>query len=314
MDLKITSRSKGIVGLAVGHPLDTVKVRQQTFKEHGMIRIFLSTYRNEGIRGFYRGLLFPALSAGAYNSLFFGNFGFVLNLLEYSDSPTSLRKFCCEWGPVDEHWHRNVIIAGAVAGATTTIVGAPIELIKTQLQVKTDPILSRRMRSKEEITGPYSCAKYIFKLGGIRALYTGGWPLLLRDTPGFSLYIVSYEHIVCLLQGKMEPEQRPKIVHEIIAGGFAGIISWIFLMPMDVVKSRMQADNLSNPKYKGVVDCLLKSYQEEGRSIFMKGMWVTVLRAFPTNATTFAVFQLCLETCQDFSRLVFPEAMKNYKK
>uniref|UniRef100_T1HQQ0 Uncharacterized protein n=1 Tax=Rhodnius prolixus TaxID=13249 RepID=T1HQQ0_RHOPR len=76
---------------------------------------------------------------------------------------------------------------------------------------------------------------------------------------------------------------------------------------MDVVKSRMQADNLSNPKYKGVVDCLLKSYQEEGRSIFMKGMWVTVLRAFPTNATTFAVFQLCLETCQDFSRLVFPE-------
>lgn len=44
----------------------------------------------------------------------------------------------------------------------------------------TDPILSRRMRSKEEITGPYSCAKYIFKLGGIRALYTGGWPLLLR--------------------------------------------------------------------------------------------------------------------------------------
>lgn len=45
---------------------------------------------------------------------------------------------------------------------------------------------------------------------------------------------------------------------------FPGAISWGTATPMDVVKSRIQADGVYLNKYRGVVDCISQSYQQEG--------------------------------------------------
>lgn len=63
------------------------------------------------------------------------------------------------------------------------------------------------------------------------------------------------------------------------------MMSWLFLYPIDVVKSRFQADDRG--RYKNIYDCILKSYREEGARVFAQGMTSTMLRAFPTNAVTF---------------------------
>lgn len=63
------------------------------------------------------------------------------------------------------------------------------------------------------------------------------------------------------------------------------MISWLFLYPIDVVKSRFQADE--SGRYRNVLDCVIKSHREEGIRVFTQGLGSTMLRAFPTNAVTF---------------------------
>ena len=68
---------------------------------------------------------------------------------------------------------------------------------------------------------------------------------------------------------------------------FLGVISWIVIIYLDVVKSRIQADDPLNPKYKGMIDCFKQCYKEGGFRIFGRGMFVMSLRAFPLNGATF---------------------------
>lgn len=46
-----------------------------------------------------------------------------------------------------------------------------------------------------------------------------------------------------------------------------GAISWATATPMDVVKSRLQADGVYLNKYKGIIDCILQSYRNEGLKV-----------------------------------------------
>jgi len=73
----------------------------------------------------------------------------------------------------------------------------------------------------------------------------------------------------------------------LLAGGMAGVVSWIVTFPIDVVKTRLQCDN--SGKYTGVFDCVRKTYAAEGYKAFSRGLTSTVIRAFPTNAATFTV-------------------------
>lgn len=72
-----------------------------------------------------------------------------------------------------------------------------------------------------------------------------------------------------------------------MAGGMAGVFSWIVTFPIDVVKTRLQSDVAG--KYSGAIDCFKKTYAAEGHKAFSRGLVSTILRAFPTNAATFTV-------------------------
>lgn len=39
-----------------------------------------------------------------------------------------------------------------------------------------------------------------------------------------------------------------------LAGGIAGFLFWVAIYPVDTLKSRLQCDNLTNPKYKNFID------------------------------------------------------------
>lgn len=84
------------------------------------------------------------------------------------------------------------------------------------------------------------------------------------------------------------PLTRPFLFH------ILGMVAWGLITPLDVLKTRIQADPLSSPKYVGVVDCVLKSYREAGLPVFFRGMGPSVARAFPTNAATLVVFSWIL--------------------
>lgn len=67
----------GIVTVYTGQPLDTVKVKMQTFpsRYNNMVTCFMETFRKDGIRGLYAGTT-PSLAANiAENSVLFAYYG-----------------------------------------------------------------------------------------------------------------------------------------------------------------------------------------------------------------------------------------------
>lgn len=73
-------------------------------------------------------------------------------------------------------------------------------------------------------------------------------------------------------------------------------------MPADFVKSRMQADHPQNPKYRGMLDCMVKTYRGEGVKVFFSGTVMIVLRAFPVNVAVFLVYEKSLNLLQYLAR------------
>ena len=70
-----------------------------------------------------------------------------------------------------------------------------------------------------------------------------------------------------------------------MAGGTAGVLSWLLIMPFDVVKNTYQAQ-----KSASVGACVRLIYAQGGVTGFFTGSAAAALRAFPVNSITFLVY------------------------
>ncbi|XP_039281886.1 mitochondrial basic amino acids transporter isoform X4 [Nilaparvata lugens] len=285
----------GVCGLIVGHPLDTIKVRQQAHCK-GSCDIFASILRRDGVLGFYKGMFMPLVSAGVMNSVYFGCYGNSLRALAHyrGEHP---KRHCCdvvegEGGKLSttyRYYHWDVFLSGCVAGLVTTVGLCPVELSKIQLQTQTGKV-SQADHSRRPViySGTWDFLLKTFKAGGVRNLFVGLVPMLVRDPLASGLYMLLYVRVL-----ECFPEKS--MLGILIAGANAGIWSWAVVVPVDVVKSRIQADNAQSPKYKGMWDCVKKSYKEDGARVFVRGFWVTVLRAMPVNAAVFFGYEMFID-------------------
>lgn len=260
----------GAAGVLVGHPFDTVKVHLQTQNQKnplysGTFNCFKSIIGKDSFAGLYRGISSPMGGVALVNAIIFGVYG---NIQRRSSDPDSMQSH---------------FLAGSAAGLAQSFVCSPMELIKTRLQLQ-----SQNTKNKQ-FTGALHCLGHIFKTEGVRGVYRGIGITCLRDLPGFSSYFVSYEMLI-----RVNP--NPGNFYLFMAGGIAGVISWILTVPMDVIKSRLQADGMGDKhRYTGIRDCLTQSYKEEGLAFLTRGMCSTLLRAFFINAACFFVVSWTLK-------------------
>jgi len=82
--------------------------------------------------------------------------------------------------------------------------------------------------------------------------------------------------------------------HPLIGGSIAGYGYWLSCYPIDLLKSKLQADSFENPKYKNLKDCYNQT-KLGGTGAFFKGLLPCLLRAMPVNAATFLCFEWVLE-------------------
>ncbi|KAM9711138.1 mitochondrial basic amino acids transporter isoform 1-T1 [Dama dama] len=233
----------------------------------GTLHCFQAIIKQESVLGLYRGLGSPLLGLTFINALVFGVQGNTLRALG-RDSPL------------------NQFLAGAAAGAIQCVICCPMELAKTRLQLQeAGPARTYR--------GPLDCLAQIYRQEGLRGVNRGMASTLLRETPSFGVYFLTYDVLTRALG--CEPGDRLLVPKLLLAGGTSGIASWLSTYPVDVVKSRLQADGLQGaPRYRGIVDCVQQSYHAEGWRVFTRGLASTLLRAFPVNAATFATVTVVL--------------------
>jgi hypothetical protein len=80
-----------------------------------------------------------------------------------------------------------------------------------------------------------------------------------------------------------------------VSGGLAGVASWFFLHPVDVLKSLVQGMPLATPREKRSLSAVFRANMAaEGPRFLLRGLAATCFRAFPASAVTFPVFEWML--------------------
>ena len=90
---------------------------------------------------------------------------------------------------------------------------------------------------------------------------------------------------------KGESSAHAPIFAALLAGGMAGSYSWLWIYPIDYVKTVMQFQDLGNLRYKNMWECYSHQYRIYGFRSFIKGLGITMLRSFPVNAVAFFSFE-----------------------
>lgn len=198
------------------------------------------------------------------------------------------RAFCSSVCANDPPSFKGVALGGVGTGALQSILLSPVELLKIRLQ------LQNRSQLSESEKGPVRVAKNIWKNVGLRGIYRGLGITVLRDAPAHGIYFWTYEYTRELLHPGCRKSCQESLNTMLAAGGLAGVASWVFSYPLDVIKTRLQAQTPYSVKYKGILDCLRKSIKEEGYVVLWRGLGTAVARAFVVNGAVFSAYEITL--------------------
>ena len=110
---------------------------------------------------------------------------------------------------------------------------------------------------------------------------------MIRDSSSYGLYFLSFEF---LREKCKEKGITNEILIDFYCGGTAGSLAWLSIIPVDVVKSRMQANRQENLNF---LKCLKLIYEENGVKGYFKGAVPMIIRGFLVSSVTFCVhFQI----------------------
>lgn len=267
----------GASGVFIGHPFDTMKVRLQVNRPFAPSKSIISEL--------YRGWAPPVIMAGILQSISFG-------LYEYG------RRQC------SQHFNtshmQSVLLGGFFSGAISSVLTTPISLIKIQQQVIAD-------NSVRE------CLVSIIRQHGISGLYHGYSVTVLGDSFGRALYLYTYEYSkMCMNEYNSsnldlinkESNNTLDIMFgnefcvQLISAGLAGSVSWGVFYPMDVIKSRLQAD--MNTTLKQVLKTTFLSYSNI-RSLY-HGYTYAIVRSVPVAMTILPLYEYIYKHIYNFMK------------
>lgn len=270
----------GTAGVITGYPLDTLRIlQQQSGKSGSAFSILRRVVTTEGPSALYRGMAAPFASVTFQNAIAFQTYAILSRVFDsniVADDPPS---------------YRAVALGGIGTGAMQSLLLSPVELIKIrlQLQQQTNERTSRSSIQK----GPVDVAKFIFGTEGWRGMYRGVTITVLRDAPAHGVYFWTYEYMREQLHPGCRKNGQETFGTMLLAGGLAGVASWIGSYPLDVIKTRIQSQSLPL-RYSGIVDCFTRIVREEGYNVLWRGLGTAVTRAFIVNGTIFTAYEIAL--------------------
>ncbi len=217
---------------------------------------------------------------------------------------------------VDSLSMTELFISGAVAGVACSVVSGPVEHIRTRLQVQLTPakgtlsssalmmsqaasISGKRTYVTAHETTPYrgsvDCVRSIVRNHGMRGLYRGQGVTMARELVGYGCYFLGYDWLLRRMRGtEATQSSAPGALTVMTCGAFGGYCLWAVAFPLDVIKSKMQADGwtAASRQYPNAWQCAKTVYCAEGLRGFYRGFWPCMLRCAPVNAATFLTFDL----------------------
>ncbi|EEH21577.1 hypothetical protein PABG_03793 [Paracoccidioides brasiliensis Pb03] len=297
----------GIAGKFIEYPFDTVKVRLQSqpdglpLRYKGPIDCFRQSFQAGGISGLYRGISAPLVGAALETSSLFFSYRVTQELLKST-----------LYASVPELPQSALLVCGATAGAFTSLLLTPVELIKCKMQVPPGSI-------HHKSPGPLSLITAVFRHDGLLGFWRGQMGTLIRETGGSAAWFGSYEGVLAFFKrynaskvatattaadlSSATPDpivsssaSEPLAVHQRLLAGAAAGISYNFIFyPADTIKSRMQTEDVGHttvnsrrPTFWAVGKALWK---QQGLAGLYRGCGITCARSAPSSAFIFTIYE-----------------------
>ncbi|XP_002990780.2 mitochondrial uncoupling protein 3 [Selaginella moellendorffii] len=181
--------------------------------------------------------------------------------------------------------------ASAIAAESATF---PIDITKTRLQLQGEgSSIARGCNAGHR--GAFGTVYGIAREEGLRGLYRGLSPALLRHVFYTSIRIVSYEQLRSFSSSSDQNQAFSSLAEKAVIGGASGIIGQVVASPADLIKVRMQADGRlvklgHAPRYTSVADAFHKIMASEGVLGLWRGVGPNAQRAFLVNMGELACY------------------------
>ena len=276
LDTTVAGGFGGACLVLSGHPLDTIKVRLQTMKVipgqappyTGALDCARQAIARDGVRGLYKGVTAPLLAVTPMYSLCFFGYEFGKRVFTTEESFRELHLL-------------PIAAAGATSALFSTPIQAPQERVKCVMQVQ----------EVAKGSSALDCAKRLYRQGGAPSLFRGFWATLARDGLGSAFYFSSYEYCKRSFTGK---DGKISSMGTMTAGGIAGMLNWLFAIPIDTLKSKLQvAPDGHYPN--GMRSVFADVMRNEGPRALFRGLGPIMLRAFPANAACFLGYETAMK-------------------
>jgi len=280
----------GIATVLVGQPLDTIKVKLQTYPQlyKSSYQCLVQTFRQDGVaHGLYRGTV-PSLVANvAENSILFCAYGVCQSTVA---NLAGMR--------TEELDTLHNATAGGAAAFFSSLALCPTELIKCRLQTLSEVNKAGLSNIKHSVS-PWKLTRDIIRTEGVPGLFRGLASTWLREIPGYFFFFGGYEGARKMMCKPGQTQDDIGLPRTALAGGLGGVCLWVAIFPADVVKSRIQVLSIdgSNHTFRSVSRNILK---HEGVRALYSGLAPTLVRTIPATAALFVTYELTKKYLSQF--------------
>ena len=233
-------------------PFENLKTQMQfQGNQKTILQTANAIYKTGGLMSFYRGLS-PVL--------FFNIPKVISRFYAYDFSKNYLQTN-------NIRGNTNIILSGLFAGfVESTLVTVPSETIKTKM-----------------IRNPNLTTRNIIKQEGLKGLYQGYTPTLIRQSLNQASRFLFYQHYKEYI---IQKNKQFSPYHSLQGGVFAGIFSVIISTPADVLKTQMQEG-----KKESILPIIKNIYKQFGISGFWRGSLARMLRVAPGQGVMFFTYE-----------------------
>ncbi|KAM9845347.1 solute carrier family 25 member 24, like [Aulostomus maculatus] len=168
---------------------------------------------------------------------------------------------------------RTFVLSAGLADFVSRTVTAPIDRLKTQLQVHGSKAFSQGFQE--------------IRAGGLRSMWQGNAVNILKGTPQSTLQCLIYAQMKMYTQNRTQ--EALTVQQRFGLGCFSGAVAHAAFYPLEVLKVRLNLQQAGT--YRGVVACARSIYRDESLSSFYRGFKPSILCMIPYAGVECAVHQ-----------------------
>ncbi|KAF5776397.1 putative mitochondrial carrier domain protein [Helianthus annuus] len=173
------------------------------------------------------------------------------------------------------------LIAGAVAGISSTICTYPLELLKTRLTVQ-----------RGVYKNLVDAFLKIVKEEGPTELYRGLAPSLIGVVPYAAANYFAYDTLRKAYK-KISKKDEINNIATLLIGSAAGAISSSATFPLEVARKHMQAGAVNGRVYDNMLHALLNILEKEGVGGLYRGLGPSCVKIVPAAGISFMCYEAC---------------------